>query len=206
MSNKSRKLIRESRKLGIPLSPKARKRIRKRNYPPGEHVKTKRKNDSDYAVRLKEKQRLRAQYGLKEKQLLKTYNLARQISGLTGESLVELLEMRIDSLVLRSCFARTIYQARQMVSHRHILVNGKIIVRPSYRLKVGDVIQVKPTSVKNDNFQVAALGSHRDVLPPVPEYLDSNVEGLKSILIKQPKRAKVPIICDVQLVVEYYSR
>jgi small subunit ribosomal protein S4 len=206
MSNKSRKLVRESRKLGIPLSPKAERLFKKRPYPPGEHGKSRKRQESDYLIRLKEKQRLRAQYGLKEKQLIKTYNEAKNEPGLVCESLVELLEMRLDSLVLRSGFARTIYQARQMVSHRHILVDGQIVDKPSFRVKIGQTIQAKPSSAPKTHMEVASLGCHRDVLPNVPEYLDCNIEKLKSILVKRPKRIQVPITCDVQLVVEYYSR
>ena len=94
--------------------------MEKRPYGPGQHGRTKRKSDSDYAVRLREKQRLRAQYGIREAQLRKTFQEAKRTSGLTGENLVELLEMRLDALVLRSGFARTMAQARQMVVHRQM--------------------------------------------------------------------------------------
>src|SRR5690625_4623816 len=97
----------------------------RRPYAPGQHGRTQRKSDSDYAVRLREKQRLRAQYGLREKQLLRTFEEARRHEGQTGENLVELLEMRLDALVLRAGFARTTAQARQLVVHRHILIDGK---------------------------------------------------------------------------------
>jgi small subunit ribosomal protein S4 len=204
---KSRKLVRESRKLGISLSPKADKLFKKRPYPPGAHGRTTRRSESDYAVRLKEKQRLRAQYGVSEGQMRIAYNLANKESeGLTGENLVELLEMRLDALVLRAGFARTIYQARQIVSHRHIMVDGKIVNIPSFRVAVGSVIQAKPASVNKANMQVASLGSHRDVLPDTPPYLDASIENLKATLVTRPKRAQIPVVCDVQLVVEYYSR
>ncbi|MDX2026284.1 30S ribosomal protein S4, partial [Microcella sp.] len=124
MSTKSRtrSKTRLSRALGIALTPKAAKYLEKRPYAPGEHGRTKRKADSDYAVRLREKQRLRAQYGIREAQLKIAFNEARRSAGLTGENLVELLEMRLDALVLRAGFARTTAQARQLVVHRHILV------------------------------------------------------------------------------------
>src|SRR5690606_39406305 len=117
--------------------------------------------ESDYAVRLREKQRLRAQYALREKQLLKVYEVARKNPGLTGEVMVEDLETRLDALVLRSGFARTILQARQAVTHRHILVDGKIVDRPSFRVKPGQTIQVKPRSQATVPFQVAAAGAHQ---------------------------------------------
>ena len=134
-SSRSRRQVRLSRALGIPLTPKAVRYFERRAYGPGEHGRARRRTESDYAVRLKEKQRLRAQYGIREAQLQRVFQEARREKGLTGESLVELLEMRLDALVLRSGFARTIAQARQVVVHRHILVDGKIVDRPSFRVR-----------------------------------------------------------------------
>lgn len=205
-SDRTRRQVRLSRALGIALTPKAVKYFEKRPYPPGEHGRARRRNESDYAVRLKEKQRLRAQYGLREVQLRRAFDEARREPHLTGESLVELLEMRLDALVLRAGFGRTIAQARQAVTHRHILVDGQIVDRPSYRVKPGQVVQVKPRSQTTVPFQVAAAGAHRDVLPTVPEYLDVQLEKLRFELVRRPKRAEVPVTCEVQLVVEHYSR
>ncbi|SEE06104.1 30S ribosomal protein S4 [Ruania alba] len=204
--NRTRRQVRLSRSLGLALTPKAVKYFEKRPYPPGEHGRARRRTESDYAVRLKEKQRLRAQYGLREAQLRRAFVEARHEQGLTGESLVELLEMRLDALVLRAGFGRTMAQARQAVVHRHILVDGKLVDRPSFRVKPGQVVQVKPRSQTMVPFQVAAAGAHRDVLPTVPEYLDVQIEKLRFELSRRPKRAEVPITCDVQLVVEHYSR
>ena len=208
MSTKSRtrSKTRLSRALGIALTPKAAKYLEKRPYAPGEHGRTKRKTDSDYAVRLREKQRLRAQYGIREAQLKIAFEEARRAKGLTGENLVELLEMRLDALVLRAGFARTILQARQDVVHRHILVDGEIVDRPSFRVKPGQTIQVKAKSQGMVPFQVAAAGAHRDVLPTVPGYLEVQLEKLTAVLARRPKRAEVPVTCEVQLVVEYYAR
>lgn len=208
MSTKSRtrSKARLSRSLGVALTPKAARILEKRPYAPGEHGRTKRKADSDYAVRLREKQRLRAQYGIREAQMLKTYKEASRLSGLTGETMVELLEMRLDALVLRSGFARTIAQARQFVVHRHITVDGQRVDRPSFRVKEGQTIQVHTKSASMDPFQVAAAGGHKDVLPAVPGYLNVNLEGLQATLIRRPKREEVPVTVDVQLVVEHYSR
>lgn len=205
MSTRARSKTRLSRALGIPLTPKAARFLEKRPYGPGEHGRTKRKADSDYAVRLREKQRLRAQYGIREKQLHIGFVEARRKPGLTGENLVEQLEMRLDALVLRAGFARTTSQARQFVVHRHILVDGTIVDRPSYRLKPGQVIGVKARSEGTEQFQVAAAGGHAEVLPPVPGYLEVDLERLQARLLRRPKRAEVPITCDVQLVVEYYA-
>jgi small subunit ribosomal protein S4 len=203
--SQDRRKVRLSRALGIPLTPKAAKYLEKRPYAPGEHGRTKRKADSDYAVRLREKQRLREQYGIREKQLRIVFNEARRAQGLTGENLVELLEMRLDALVLRAAFARTTAQARQMVVHRHILVDGKIVDRPSFRVKPGQLIHVKERSEGTEPFQVAAAGGHVDVLPKTPGYLEVELDKLHARLIRRPKRAEVPVTAEVQLVVEYYA-
>ncbi|MGO1582537.1 MAG: 30S ribosomal protein S4 [Actinomycetaceae bacterium] len=204
--SRTRRQVRLSRALGLALTPKAQKYFDKRPYGPGEHGRARRRQDSDYSVRLKEKQRLRAQYGLREAQMTRVFEEARREPGMTGESLVELLEMRLDALVLRSGFARTTAQARQAVVHRHILVDGKIVDRPSFRVQPGSIIQVKPRSQTMTPFQVAAAGAHRDVLPELPPYLDVSLEKLRAELKRRPARPEVPVTCDVQLVVEYYSR
>lgn len=191
--------------MGIALTPKAAKYLEKRPYGPGQHGRTKRKSDSDYAVRLREKQRLRAQYGIREAQLRRTFKEAKRADGLTGENLVELLEMRLDALVLRSGLARTIAQARQLVVHRHIMVDGQRVDRPSFRVKPGQMIHVHPNSETTEPFQVAAAGGHVDVLPQLPEYLSVDLEKLQATLVRRPKRAEVPVTCEVQLVVEYYA-
>uniref|UniRef100_UPI004048ADDE 30S ribosomal protein S4 n=1 Tax=Aquiluna sp. TaxID=2053504 RepID=UPI004048ADDE len=204
-TSRTRSKTRLSRSLGIALTPKAAKYMEKRPYGPGQHGRTKRKSDSDYAVRLREKQRLRAQYGIREAQLRKTFQEAKRTEGLTGETLVELLEMRLDALVLRAGFARTMAQARQLVVHRHILVDGQRVDRPSFRVKPGQMIHVHEKSERTEPFQVAAAGGHADVLAAVPEYLSVELDKLHATLVRKPKRAEVPVTCDVQLVVEYYA-
>ncbi|MFP7760521.1 30S ribosomal protein S4 [Marisediminicola sp. LYQ134] len=207
MSTKSRtrSKTRLSRALGIALTPKAAKYLEKRPYAPGEHGRTKRKTDSDYAVRLREKQRLRAQYGIREAQLKIAFEEARRAKGLTGENLVELLEMRLDALVVRAGIARTTAQARQLIVHRHILVDGQRVDRPSFRVKEGQLIHVHARSEGMEPFQVAAAGAHQDVLPKVPAYLEVEIDKLQARLVRRPKRAEVPVTCEVQLVVEYYA-
>ena len=203
--SQDRRKVRLSRALGIPLTPKAAKYLEKRPYAPGEHGRTKRKADSDYAVRLREKQRLREQYGLREKQLRIVFDEARRAQGLTGENLVEQLEMRLDAIIVRSAIARTTAQARQMVVHRHILVDGQLVDRPSFRVKPGQLVHVKARSEGMEIFQVAAAGGHVDVLPKTPGYLEVEIDKLQARLVRRPKRAEVPITCEVQLVVEYYA-
>ncbi|GAA3937006.1 30S ribosomal protein S4 [Pseudoclavibacter caeni] len=207
MATKSRthSKTRLSRALGVALTPKAARLMEKRPFPPGQHGRTKRRTDSDYAVRLREKQRLRAQYGIREAQLRRVFDEARKQDGLTGENLVELLEMRLDALVLRAGFARSIAQARQMVVHRHIMVDGERVDRPSFRVKPGQLIHVHQRSEKLEPFQVAAEGGHAEVLPEVPGYLEVSLDRLEAVLVRRPKREEVPVTCDVQLVVEYYA-
>jgi small subunit ribosomal protein S4 len=203
---RARRQVRLSRSLGLALTPKAVKHYEKRPYPPGEHGRNVRRKESDFAVRLREKQRLRAQYGLREKQMARVFEEARKAPGRTGDAFVELLEMRIDSLVLRAGFARTILQARQAVVHRHILIDGHIVDRPSQRVNPGQTIQVKPKAASMDPYMAAAAGAHRDVLPELPDYLDVQLEKLTAKLVRRPERAEVPVTCDVQMVVEFYAR
>jgi small subunit ribosomal protein S4 len=203
--SRTRSKTRLSRALGIALTPKAAKYLEKRPYAPGEHGRSKRKQDSDYAVRLREKQRLRAKYGIREAQLKIQFEEARKTAGLTGENLVEQLEMRLDALLVRSAIARTTAQARQMIVHRHILVDGQLVDRPSFRVKPGQLMHVKARSEGMEIFQVSAAGGHVDVLPKTPGYLEVEIDKLQARLVRRPKRAEVPVTCEVQLVVEYYA-
>ncbi|MCP9970516.1 30S ribosomal protein S4 [Actinomadura madurae] len=200
--NNPRPKVRISRALGIPLTPKSVKYFEARPYPPGVHGRA-RKQETDYKVRLREKQRLRAQYNIREAQLRNAFAKAAKAEGKTGEALLVDLERRLDALVLRAGFARTIYQARQFVVHRHVLVNGRRVDRPSYRLRPGDVITVAERSRSMVPFQVAAAGGHAETVPP---YLDVRHDALAAQLTRLPARSEIPVICDEQLVVEHYSR
>jgi small subunit ribosomal protein S4 len=201
--NNSRPKAKLSRALGIPLTPKCVKYFEARPYPPGVHGRG-RKQTSDYKTRLLEKQRLRAQYDISETQLRRAFEHAHAHTGKTGEVLIVDLETRLDALVLRSGLARTIYQARQMVTHQHLEVNGSRVDRPSYRVQPGDVVAVANRSRNKKNFQVAAAGANAaEVIPP---YLQVNHDDLKFRLERPPVRSEIPIVCDEQLVVEYYSR
>ena len=203
---RARRQVRLSRSLGIALTPKAQRIFEKRPYGPGEHGRDRRRAESDYAVRLREKQRLRAQYGISEKQMRAIYEKSRREAGQTGNAMLVNLESRLDALVLRAGFARTSAQARQFVVHRHILVDGNIVDRPSYHLKPGQTIQVKPKSQTMEPFQAAAEGVHRDVLPAVPGYLDVNLAALKATLTRKPEVEEIPVTVNIQYVVEHYSR
>ncbi|GLY18402.1 30S ribosomal protein S4 [Kineosporia rhizophila] len=201
--NNPRPKAKLSRALGIPLTPKCVKYFEQRPYPPGDHGRA-RKSTSDYKVRLLEKQRLRYQYNISETQLARAFEKAHRSAAKTGEALVTSLETRLDALVLRSGFARTIYQARQAVTHRHITVNGILVDKPSYQVKPEDVIAVAPRSRNKTPFQVAAAGAHQ--LATTPPYLEVLLPQLHARLVRQPAREEVPVTCNEQLVVEYYSR
>ena len=204
MANQSRPKVKKSRALGIALTPKAVKYFEARPYPPGEHGRG-RKQNSDYKVRLLEKQRLRAQYDISERQLVRAYDRASKVQGKTGEALIVELERRLDALVLRSGIARTIYQARQMVVHGHIEVNGRKVNKPSFQVKPGYVVTVRERSKEKYPFQVAREGGYAGE-GQTPRYLEVNLKALAFRLDREPQRREIPVICDEQLVVEYYSR
>ena len=191
----------KSRRLGISLSGTG-KELEKRPYAPGQHGPNQRKKLSEYGLQLLEKQRLRAYYGVMEKQF-RTYveKALRQKERITGDALVMMLETRLDNLVYRMGFASSIRQARQMVVHGHMLVNGKKVDIPSYAVQVGDEITLREKSQKvemfKENFESTFLG----VVP----YIEKK-EGLKATLTRMPERDEVPIEIQDSLVVEFYSR
>ncbi|MFD0558612.1 SSU ribosomal protein S4P [Stackebrandtia endophytica] len=201
--NQSRPKAKRSRALGIALTPKCTRYFERRPFPPGQHGR-RRRTESDYQQRLLEKQRLRAQYNIREAQLKRAFAEAARRDGKTGDNLVSLLERRLDAFVMRAGFARTIYQARQQVVHRHFLVNGRRVDKPSYRLKAGDVVEVAPRSRTKPPFQLAAAGAW--AAEKTPGYVSARLPELIARLEDLPRRSDIPVICDEQLVVEFYSR
>ncbi len=192
--------VKLSRALALPLTPKAARVMEKRNYPPGMHGTTRKKRPTNYGRQLLEKQRLRCQYNVSERQLRNCYRRASGSKGVTGDNLVAMLETRLDALVHRVGFARTIFAARQVVSHGHILVNGKPVNLPSYRLRPGDTLEIREAGRKLRVFNEPRSTAS------IPGYLDADESGYKATLIALPRRDEVPIVCDVPLVVEFYSR
>lgn len=156
---------------------------------------------SSYGIQLLEKQRLRAYYGVLEKQFVRYVNEAVKSKASTGEKLIELLECRLDNLVYRLGMASSIRQARQMVVHGHILVNGKKVDRPSYSVAVGEVISLKEKSQKIERFKEQFTNSEM-AFP----YLSKNVEAFSGTLERKPERHEVPIEINEILIVEYYSK
>ncbi|CAN5737375.1 30S ribosomal protein S4 [soil metagenome] len=192
--------VKKSRALGVALTPKAQKYMRNRPYPPGQHGQRRRRRPSDYGVQLLEKQRLRFQYNISESQLSKAYKMAARMPGSTGDNLVQLLEVRMDALVLRAGLAPTIYAARQYVTHGHFRLNGKKASIPSQRLKPGDIIMVREKSQKSPIFNES---SPSGVVAP---YMTVDLANYSAKFDYLPPREEIPIICAEHLVVEFYSR
>lgn len=156
---------------------------------------------SEYSQQLNEKQKVKAYYNIKEKQMRNYYEKAFKKEGTTSVHLFRALESRLDTIVLRMHFASTIFQARQMVNHGHILVNGKRIDIPSYQLKPGDEISLKEKSRSNDMFK-ENFTSELSVVP----YISVDVDHFKGTFDRLPEREEIPIEVDDQLVIEFYSR
>lgn len=193
--------IKRSRRLGIPLTPKSNKYLETRPSPPGMHGQSRRpKKQSDYGKQLTEKQRLQMQYNLTERQLRNYYHKAGGKKGNTADVFIHLLECRLDALVLRAGFARSIFAARQLVSHGHIRVNGEKVNIPSYNLRVGDKISVRQKSRELEAITFAIQNA--EFVP----YLRVDSENMSAELTELPNRDDVPIICEISLVVEFYSR
>ena len=138
-------------------------------------------------------------------EMARAYDRAKKAEGKTGEALVVELERRLDALVLRSGIARTIYQARQMVVHGHIEVNGQKVDKPSFRVKPDDVVMVRERSREKTLFSIAREGGFAPE-GETPRYLQVNLGALAFRLDREPNRKEIPVICDEQLVVEYYAR
>jgi len=173
--------IKKARRLGIALTPKSEKYLERRPNPPGQHGPSRRRGkQSDYGRQLTEKQRLRYQYNLSEKQLSNVYEKAARTKGNTGEVMLQMLESRLDAVILRAGMARTIYQARQMVSHGHYRVNGQKVNIPSYQVRVGDKITVREKSKDLDAFVLAQQ------VAKTPDYVTANDKELTAELNRLP--------------------
>lgn len=196
--------IRLSRQLGIALTPKAAKVMERRPNPPGQHGGAKdRLKGSDYKRHLLEKQRLRAEYNIGEKQMRGYVRLAVRRPGNPGDSLIRLLETRLDAVVHRAGLARTVYAARQFIAHGHILVNGNRVDLPSRRLREGDVVEVREASRKLVPFRETALEM---VAVVGVGYLEVSRENMSARLLHAPELSEVPVRCEMPMVIEYYSR
>lgn len=194
--------VRLSRQVGIALTPKAAKVMTKRSSPPGQHGKSyKSRETSDYKRQLTQKQLLRYQYNIHEKQMKRYYQIASRGHGNPAEKLIQLLETRFDALVLHAGFAPTIYAARQYVSHGHLTVNGKRVNIPSYSVQPGDVIAVREKSRNMLCFE--NTGS---AVSNAPQYLERMPADKAFRLTRLPALSETPVICEIQRVIEFYSR
>lgn len=189
-----------SRRLGISLSGTG-KELQKRPYPPGQHGPGHRKKLSEYGMQLQEKQKLRHMYGVNERQFRKTFEEAGKMPGKHGENFLILLESRLDNLVYRLGFARTRRQARQLVNHGHILVDGRRVDIPSYRVKPGQTISVRE---KSRNLQI--IKEALEVNNFVPDYLTLDADKLEGTYTRLPERSELPAEINEALIVEFYSR
>jgi small subunit ribosomal protein S4 len=184
-------------------APKYDRILEKKNYAPGEHGQSFRKKVSDYGVHLNEKQKLRMMYGILEKQFRNYFFKADKMKGITGENLVKLLEMRLDNVVFRLGIGVTIMQARQIVRHRHILVNGRRVDIPSYHCKPGDVIEVVEKSRNGSMFvENVEMGGKTSRY----EWLSFDGEKMRGEVLHVPERELIPIKVDDRLIVEFYSK
>lgn len=194
--------LKRMRALGLNLPGLSRKSIERRPYPPGEHGGDRRRKESDYGRQLKEKQKLRYNYGLGERQFRRLMVEARRSKLETGKKLIELLERRLDNTVFRAGFAATIPAARQLVNHSHIRVNGRRVDIASYRVRPGDVITLRERSKK-----LALVKESVEQLSLTrPDWISWNGGELTATIEKLPDEESVPFPIDVQLVVEYYAR
>ncbi len=192
--------VKKSRALGVALTPKAERIMKKRPNPPGAAGTNRRRRKSEYGIQLLEKQRLRFQYNVGEKYLHRMFDRASRMSGVTGDNLIGLLESRLDALVYRAGLAPTMYAARQYVTHGHFTVNGQKATIPSQRLKPGDVIAVKPRSQS-----MMIFNELRNQGSSVP-YVEADLGAFTARYAYAPERLEIPVICNEQLVIEYYSR
>jgi small subunit ribosomal protein S4 len=192
----------KSRRYGTPLFGPS-KALERRAYPPGQHGEKSRRKQSEYAVALGEKQKLRLTYGVLEKQFRRYFGIALRKKGVTGEILLQLLETRVDNVVYRLGFSNSRRGARQMVSHGHIRVNGRKLSTSSANLKVGDVVTIRENPKTR---QLVAKGLELTQIAPVPDWLVVDKEALKGEVKRIPTRDEIAPVANEQLVVELYSR
>jgi small subunit ribosomal protein S4 len=184
---------------GRPKSP-----INQRSYGPGQHGQRRKSKVSDFGLQLRAKQKLKGYYGnLTEKQFARTYEDAARKKGNTAETLVGLLESRLDAVVYRSKFVPTVFAARQFVNHGHVLVNGKRVNIASYRVKPGDVVSVRERSRNMALVLEAIQSSERDI----PDYIEVDGKGLSAKFIRLPELSEVPypVKMEPNLIVEFYA-
>jgi small subunit ribosomal protein S4 len=193
------------RRLGVNIfgNPKYDKLLSRKPHGPGQAKGIKRpRKESEYGLQLKEKQKLRFAYGLNERQFLNTFKKAKKQAGKTGTNFMVMLEQRLDNVVYRLGFSATRSQARQLVSHGHVRVNGRRVTIPSYMISEGDTVEIHSGKSMGQlvREKIAASGT------PVPVWLNLNQDELKGNVVRLPYRDDIPTVANDQMVIEYYSR
>ncbi|HKK88105.1 MAG TPA: 30S ribosomal protein S4 [Saprospiraceae bacterium] len=179
------------------------KYFERRKYPPGQHGNARRRQKTDYAVQLMEKQKAKYTYGVLERQFRNMFEKASSTKGVTGDVLLQLLEARLDNTVFRLGLARTRNQARQLVSHRHIAVNGVLTNIPSYTLRENDIITVRGKSRNLEVIQDAIQNNSETRKYP---WLEWNPDKMEGVFLEMPEREQIPENINEQLIVELYSK
>ena len=195
-------IVKKSRRLGLALSDKSARIMEKRPNPPGEHGGRTGRKLSDYGKHLLEKQRFRYTSGLLEKQFRNYVRKAMGKSGVAGENLLQMLETRLDNMVYRAGFTHTIREARQIVTHKHIMVDGKIVNVPSFMVKPDMKIQVIKKMQKNVQIRDAVGKTANNTIP----YLEISRPDLSFTLVSIPSRDTIPVELNENMVIEYYSK
>jgi len=204
MSKRQQAKYKIDRRMGENIWGRAKSPINARSYGPGQHGQRRKSKVSDFGLQLRAKQKLKGYYGnLTEKQFARTYQDAAKRKGNTAETLVGLLESRLDAVVYRAKFVPTVFAARQFVNHGHVLVNGKRVNIASYRVKAGDVVSVRERSRNMALLLEAIQSPERDV----PDYIELDTKGLSAKFIRAPELSEVPypVKMEPNLIVEFYA-
>lgn len=192
-----------ARRFGVPLFGPS-KALELRNFPPGQHgVRNARRKVSDYGIAMAEKQKLRFQYGLMEKQFRRFFAEAQRRKGVTGETLLQMLELRLDNVAYRMGFANTRFASRQLVGHGHLTVNGKRVNIPSYQCKPGDIVAAKQSPKSQ---QLVGRFLEMTAAVPASDWMTVDRDKMSGTVVRVPVREEINPIANEQLVVELYSR
>lgn len=205
MARDTTPIVKQSRREGYAMHPKAHKIMAKKTGIPGQHAHGRQGKQSLYATQLREKQKVRRTYGLLEKQFARLMNEATRRPGLSGENLLQLLELRLDNAIYRAGFATSRRAARQLVGHGHFMLNGRRVDIPSIRLKPGDEITVRPKSTKSGYFANLDDVVKNAVQAPL-SWMKSDPKKMTVSITGLPQRQEAEPDINEQLIVEYYSR
>lgn len=197
--------VKRMRALGCDLPGLSRKTRERRPHPPGQHGDRRRRKDSDYGRQLKEKQKLRYNYGIGERQLRRLVTKAKSSKSETGKKIIELIERRLDNVVFRAGYARTIPAARQLISHGHICLNNRKTDVPSVTIREGDVITLRDRANKQKTILIVVDESLDSISIPRPEWMEFEGPSKTTTIKGMPEESSIPDL-NIQLVVEYYAK